>query len=106
MNQETEFNRIASEEFAREYERETGHVLQFKETGEPFPDAILETSGGVNLRVELVSVVLPFIWQEEAYFDKYRNRFYEALRPDRPQFQTVGIRLQISSSVVNSVRPF
>ena len=106
MNQEAEFNRIASEEFAREYECETGHRLRFKETGKPFPDAILETSEGATVRAEFVSIVLPFVWQEGAYFCKYRDRFYEALRQDRPRYQTVRIRLQISSSVVDSLRPY
>lgn len=46
MDREAEFNRIASEEFAREYERETGHRLRFVALGKPFPDAILETSEG------------------------------------------------------------
>jgi len=106
MNQEEEFNRIASEELMREYEHETGHRLRLKEARKTFPDAILETSEGVELRVEFVSVVLPFVWQEEAYFGKYRDRLYEALRPDRPRYQTVGIRLQISSGVVDSLRPY
>src|SRR3989442_15251080 len=106
MDPEAEFNRIASEEFAREYERETGHRLRFKKLGEPFPDAVLETTEGAERGVEFVSVVLSFVWEEESYFDKYRERFYEALRPVRPRYQNVGIRLQLGPGVVNGHRPY
>ena len=88
MNQEAEFNRIASEEFAREYECETGHRLRFKETGKPFPDAILETSEGATVRAEFVSIVLPFVWQEGAYFCKFvirklrKKDFPDPVRPN------------------------
>lgn len=105
MDREAEFNRIASEEFAREYERETGHRLQAKVTNDRFPDAILEASNGLKLGAEFVSVVLPFVWQEEAYFNKYRERFYEALRPARPRYRHAAIRLQISSNAVEGPRP-
>lgn len=106
MHGEAEFNRIASEEFAKEYERETGHRLSLKKVGDPFPDAILEMNDDVEVGVEFVSVVLPFVWQEEAYFSKYRERFLEVLRPDRPRYQHAGIRLQLSSSIVQGHRPY
>jgi hypothetical protein len=91
--------------FADEYERETGHRLRFKGLGDLFPDAILETEEGTELGVEFVSVVFPFVWQEAAYFSKYREKFYEALRPARPRYQHVAIRLQLSSNVVQGPRP-
>lgn len=106
MNRESEFNRMASEEFSKEYERETGLRLRFKKLGEPFPDAVFEVGEDVELGVEFVSVVLPFVWQEGAYFGKYRERFHEALRPDRPRYQHAGIRLQLSSSLVQGHRPY
>lgn len=106
MEREADFNRIASEEFAGEYERETGRRLRFKAPGDPFPDAILETCEGVQLGVEFVSVVLSFVRQEEAYFNKYRERFYEALRPARPRYQHAAIRLQPSTSAVEGPRPY
>jgi hypothetical protein len=103
---DSEFNRIASEEFAREYERETGRKLKLRALPERFPDAVLEEVGGIQVQVEFVSVVLPFVWQEEAYFSKYRERFYEALRPARPRYQHVAIRLQPNSRLVDGPRPY
>jgi len=106
MDREAEFNRTASDELIREYERETGCRLSFKELGRPFPDAILERADGSTIGVEFVSVVLPFVRQEEVYFDRYRRRLYELLKSARPRYKHVAIRLQPSSRVVEQRRPF
>lgn len=104
---ETEFNRMAGEEFAAEYERETGRSMRFKEVGDPFPDAILETPDGTEVHVEFVSVMLPFLKQEEDHFKKkYRPRLYAAIQPARPRYREVAIRLQPNSEVIYGHRPY
>ncbi len=106
MDREAEFNRTASDELIMEYERETGCGLSFKELGRPFPDVILERSDGSTIGVEFVSVVLPFVRQEEVHFGRYRQRLYELLKSARPRYKNVAIRLQPSSQVVEEHRPF
>lgn len=104
---EAEFNRMAAEEFAAEYEREAGRSVRFKELGDPFPDAILETPDGTEVHVEFVSVMLPFLKQEEDHFNKkYHPRLYAAIQPARPRYRQVAIRLQPNSDVIYGRRPY
>lgn len=105
MPDEGQFNRYAAEEFAREYERETGISLVFVREGRPFPDAILQTGDGQEVGVEFVSVVLAFLSQEQSYFHRYRQRMLAALEPERPRYAGIEISLQPCSSVVDSQRP-
>jgi len=104
---EEEFNRFASEELTRAYESETGKRLRFKRTGEPFPDAILETPEREEVGVEFVCVMLPFLKQEEDYFGrKYRACLLEAAKPQRPHLRNRVISFQSSHKLISSRRPY
>jgi hypothetical protein len=105
MSDEARFNISAAGEFIAEYQRETGQVLRFNRLGNPFPDLILETAEGRELGVELVSLVLPFINQEQGFFGRYRDRFLEAIQQDRPRFRNTRITLQLDHQHVEAKRP-
>jgi hypothetical protein len=107
MDKEAKFNEFISKEFITEYAQATGQHLQFKNVGNPFPDAILgvETEHR-EIEAEFVSVVLPFINQEQRYFEKYQTAFYEVLRKDRPRYKNYSILLQLNSALIEAKRPF
>jgi hypothetical protein len=62
---------------------------------------------GQDIGVECVGVWLSFLHAEESHFkEKYLEKFYKILEPQRPQYKNVAITLQPSSNRVEAKRPF
>ena len=104
MSSENQFNQFAAEEFAREYELETGRRLRFKHVGADFPDAKFESNGS-DIGVEFVSVVLSYVNVEQDDFRIYQKRFCEVLAIDRPRYKDYEIKLQPTVSRTDGSRP-
>jgi hypothetical protein len=106
MNKEANFNEFISKEFMPEYAQATGQSLGFKRVGNPFPDAIF-VMGAERREVgaEFVSVVFPFINQEQRDYRKYQSAFYGVLKKGRPRYKDYLILLQWNSTLIQGERP-
>lgn len=94
---ECELNKEIAEIFIPEYQSITGKFLNFYSCGDPFPDVLMIDSDKESIGMELVSLVFPWVPQDERAFNSYVPKFLGILKEHRPLLKGLWLSFQYKS---------